>query len=419
MSTLTAEQSRPSLRRDASASALLAGFIAVAISYAGPLLVVLEASQRAGLSAELTASWVWAIAFGSGAVCFVLSWITRQPVMVAWSIPGAALLITVLPGYVAAGRLGDVIGAYLACAVLSVLLGVTGLVGKLLTVMPKPITAGVLAGVLFPFALKVAQAVVATPIVAGGLVLGYLIGRRFTPRYAVFVAMLLGGVLAATTGAARPLEVQFGLTVPQFIAPTFSWEAILGLGVPLFIVTTVGQNAPGLIVMHNSGYDCNDRLLLGSAGLASVLVAPFGSHALNLAAFTAAIATSDQAHHDPKRRYVAAMSCGLIYAGSGFFATFIVSLFSAIPADMITALAGVALLTPLQGSLYDTMHEGGHHPSVTHAALLTLAVTVSGIQPFGIVSAFWGLLAGLIAYALLRPRPAKASPEPAAEPVEK
>ncbi|WP_029212856.1 benzoate/H(+) symporter BenE family transporter [Arsenicicoccus bolidensis] len=397
----TATRTRPDLRRDASLSAVLAGFVAVAISYAGPLLVVLEAARAGGLSPQLTASWVWAISVGSGLVCLVTSWWTKQPVMVAWSIPGAALLITSLGDY----RSSDAIGAYVVCGVVSVLLGATGLVGRLLQAVPRPITAAVLAGVLFPFALKVAAAVVGQPVVAGGLVLGYLVGRRWQPRYAVFLALATGGVLAVVTGQAQAMAVRLTLTTPTWTTPTWSWDAILGIALPLLIVTAVGQNAPGLIVMHNSGYDADDRLLLGASGVASVLAAPFGSHALNMAAVTAAIATSEESHPDHDRRYVAGMACGFFYVLGGFAADTIVSLFSAIPAGMLTALAGVALLSPLQASIYDTMHEGDHHRSVTEAALITFAVTASGVQALGIVSAFWGLLAGVVAYAVLRPRP--------------
>ncbi|MCG7323033.1 benzoate/H(+) symporter BenE family transporter [Arsenicicoccus bolidensis] len=397
----TATRARPDLRRDASLSAVLAGFVAVAISYAGPLLVVLEAARAGGLSPQLTASWVWAISVGSGLVCLVTSWWTKQPVMVAWSIPGAALLITSLGDY----RFSDAIGAYVVCGVVSVLLGATGLVGRLLQAVPRPITAAVLAGVLFPFALKVAAAVAGQPVVAGGLVLGYLVGRRWQPRYAVFLALATGGVLAVVTGQAQAMAVRLTLTTPTWTTPTWSWDAILGIALPLLIVTAVGQNAPGLIVMHNSGYDADDRLLLGASGVASVLAAPFGSHALNMAAVTAAIATSEESHPDHDRRYVAGMACGFFYVLGGFAADTIVSLFSAIPAGMLTALAGVALLSPLQASIYDTMHEGDHHRSVTEAALITFAVTASGVQALGIVSAFWGLLAGVVAYAVLRPRP--------------
>lgn len=388
------------MRTDVSASAVLAGFIAVAVSYAGPLLVTLEAARAGNLTAAQTSSWVWAISVGSGLVCLLLSWRTRQPVMVAWSIPGAALLITMLGQY----RFSDVVGAYLVCGIVSALLGVTGLFGRLIAAVPRPITAAVLAGVLFPFAIKVASAVVSAPLVAGGLVLGYLVGRRLNPRYAVFLAMAVGGVLAVVTGAANAPAIRFAVTTPEWTMPTFSWSAILGIAVPLLIVTAAGQNAPGLIVMHNSGYDADDRLLLGASGVASAIFAPFGSHALNLAAVTAAIATSPEAHPDRDRRYIAGMSCGAFYILGGFAAVFIVSLFSAIPAGMITALAGVALLSPLQSALYDTMHEGSHHPTVIEAALITLAVTVSGVHPLGIVSAFWGLLAGLLAYGILRLR---------------
>ncbi|AKT52428.1 benzoate/H(+) symporter BenE family transporter [Arsenicicoccus sp. oral taxon 190] len=401
MSTAATTPARPDLRRDASASAVVAGFIAVAISYAGPLLVVLEAARAGGLSPQLTPSWVWAISVGSGLVCLVMSWVTKQPVMVAWSIPGAALLITSLGVY----RFSDAVGAYVVCGVASVVLGATGLIGRLLQLVPRPITAAVLAGVLFPFALKVAAAVAGQPIVAGGLVLGYLMGRRWQPRYAVFLALAVGGVLAVVTGQTQAMAVRLALTTPTWTTPTWSWEAILGIALPLLIVTAVGQNAPGLIVMHNSGYDADDRLLLGVSGVASVAAAPFGSHALNMAAVTAAIATSEESHPDRDRRYVAGMACGVFYVLGGFAATTIVSLFSAIPAGMLTALAGVALLSPLQASIYDTMHEGDHHRSVTEAVLITLAVTASGVQALGVVSAFWGLVAGVVAYAILRPRP--------------
>lgn len=407
--TATRPAHKPSIRRDFSVSATIAGFVAVAISYAGPLLVTLEAARAANLSPELTATWVWSISVGSGLICLIMSWITKQPVMVAWSIPGAALLITQLAVF----PFSDVVGAYIVCGAVSIVLGVTGWFGKLIAAVPKPITAAILAGVLWPFAIKVATAVVDQPIIAGGLVLGYLIGRRINPRYAVFVAMAAGGILAMATGATEALAIRLAVTIPTWTTPTFSIEAILGVAVPLLIVTAAGQNAPGLIVMHNSGYRANDRLLLGACGVGSVVFAPFACHALNMAAVTAAIATSTESHPDKDRRYIAGMSCGIFYIIGGFLATFIVSLFAAIPAGMITALAGVALLSPLQASLYDTMHEGKHHKSVLEAALITVAVTVSGIAPFGIVAAFWGLLAGIISYAILRPRPAK--PAPAAD----
>lgn len=392
---------RPSLRRDWSLSATLAGFVAVVVSYAGPLLVVLEAARAAELSSAQTASWVWAISVGSGITCVLCSWWFRQPVMVAWSIPGAALLITSLGNY----TFSDAIGAYIVTAILGLLLGVTGLFGKILDAIPKPITAAVLAGVLLPFSIQVAPSVVENPAPAGALVVGYLLGKRFVPRYAVFVAMASGIAVAWISGAITSVSPDFGLTVPVLTMPTFSWAAIAGISIPLLIVTAAGQNAPGLAMMKTANFPPHDRGLLGASGVASVLFAPFGSNALNLAAVTAGIATSPEAHPEHRRRYIAGIACGAFYIVFGAFASTIVTLFSAIPPGMISALAGVALLGALQGSMFDSMHQGNYQPAVIEAALITLVVTVSGIQPFGIVSAFWGILVGVVSFGILRRRP--------------
>lgn len=400
----SAGRRRRSLRADLSGSAIVAGFVAVAISYAGPLLVVLQAARAGGLSNEVTSSWVWAISVGSGVACILGSLITRQPIMIAWSIPGAAVLIGTLGSY----SLNEAVGAYIVCGVLSALLGATGLIGRLLAMVPRPITQAVLAGVLMPFAITVAGAVVKAPIVAGGIVIGYLVGRRFAPRYAVFGAMALGGILAVVTGTSSTLDVHPGITVPTLLVPQFSVGSILGIAVPLFIVTQAGQNAPGLIVMRASGFEPDDRLLLTGSGIMSVVFALFGAHALNLAAVTAAIATSAESHPDRGRRYVAGISTGIFYVLGGFLATMIVGLFAAIPPAMLTALAGVALLVPTQNALRATMQEGEYGPAVIEASLVTLVVSVSGIHPFGIVAAFWGLLAGIVTYAVLRRRPLKA-----------
>ncbi|GAA1749421.1 benzoate/H(+) symporter BenE family transporter [Kocuria aegyptia] len=396
-----AERPGRGLRRDWSASAALAGFVAVVVSYSGPVLVVLEAARASGLSAELTSSWLWAVSVGSGITCALMSLWTRQPVMVAWSIPGAALLVTSLGDH----SFSDAVGAYVVTGVLGLLLGATGLIGRVLAAVPTPITAAVLAGVLFPFSIKVAAAVVENPWVVGALVLGYLLGRRFLPRYAVFAALGLAVLTALLRGRIEPVALDLSLTQPVLTAPTFSWEAIAGISIPLLIVTAAGQNAPGLAMMHTAGYAARDRLLFGASGVASIAFAPFGSHALNLAAVTAGIATSPESHPDIGRRYVAGVSCGAFYVLFGLFADIVVTAFSAVPPGMITALAGVALLGALQGSFSESMRPGRHQPAVIEAALITLVVTVSGIAPYGVVSPFWGMLAGIAAYAILR-RPA-------------
>lgn len=394
----TEHSTRLPLRKSFSLSAVTAGFVAVAISYAGPMLVVLQAAQSAGLSAERTTSWVWSLAVASGVTCVVLSLVTRQPVVVAWSVPGAALLLTALGNY----SYSDAIGAYVVAAVLALIIGVTGWFGRLLAIVPKPVMAAVLAGVLLPFVLRAVEAVVTSPIVAGGLVVAFLIGRRFTRRYAVLVAMAVGAVLSAVTGQAHAPALTLDLSGPVWTTPTFDLQAIMGIAVPLVIVTMAGQNGPGLAMMGTLGYRVNDKLVLGGASLAWLVSAPLGSHGINLAAITAGICAGPEAHPDKQRRYMAGIFCGVFYILFGLFSNAAVALFSSVPAAMMAALAGVALLGALHGSLIDTISDFKENPIAAEAAVITLVVTASGVAPAGIVSPFWGLLAGSAAYLSLR-----------------
>lgn len=387
----------PGVLGDVSISAICAGFIAVAVSYAGPMLVIIQAAQRAGLNDDQTASWVWAVSVGSGIVGLVLSLFTRQPVVVAWSVPGSALLLTVLGDY----EFSDAIGAYIVAGLLGLVLSLSGLFGRLLAAVPRPILAAVLAGVLLPFVLNVTGAVLASPLVAGGLAVAYFVGRRLFPKYAVPGALVVGVVLSMIAGQAQSPELSLAVTVPLFTVPTFSIQAIMGISIPLLIVTMAGQNGPGLVMMRTSGYAPNDRLLLTGTCVASVIFAPFGSHAINLAAITAGICCGREAHEDPAKRYIAGAAGGVFFIGFGLFSATILDLFAAVPGELITAMAGVALLGALQGSMLDMLDTGSHGPAAIEAAVVTLIITASGIAPLGIVSPFWGVLAGTAVYLLL------------------
>ncbi|WP_255557103.1 benzoate/H(+) symporter BenE family transporter [Paeniglutamicibacter sp. Y32M11] len=387
----------PGVLGDVSISAICAGFIAVAVSYAGPMLVIIQAAQRAGLNDDQTASWVWAVSVGSGIVGLVLSLFTRQPVVVAWSVPGSALLLTVLGDY----EFSDAIGAYIVAGLLGLVLSLSGLFGRLLAAVPRPILAAVLAGVLLPFVLNVTGAVLASPVVAGGLAVAYFVGRRLFPKYAVPGALVVGVVLSVIAGQAQSPELSLAVTVPLFTVPTFSIQAIMGISIPLLIVTMAGQNGPGLVMMRTSGYAPNDRLLLTGTCVASVIFAPFGSHAINLAAITAGICCGREAHEDPAKRYIAGAAGGVFFIGFGLFSATILDLFAAVPGELITAMAGVALLGALQGSMLDMLDTGSHGPAAIEAAVVTLIITASGIAPLGIVSPFWGVLAGTAVYLLL------------------
>ncbi|MFJ2862763.1 benzoate/H(+) symporter BenE family transporter [Kitasatospora sp. NPDC087314] len=384
---------RRSLRRDVSGPALLAGLVCIAVSFSGPLVVVLAAAAAGRLDAAHTASWIWAVAIGSGLSGFVLSWWTRTPVITAWSTPGAALLVTSLGAY----PYREAVGAFLVSAVVVTLFGVTGWFGRLIAAVPSGIVNAMLAGILFSFGAGIFGAVHSAPVLVVGSFAAFLLAKRLAPRYAVPVALLAGGVLAALT-VGLPLHLgSSGPTRPVFTVPAFSWAAMVGLALPLTIVVLASQNAPGLGVMRAFGYRTDDRLLIGSTGVMSLLLAPFGSPGVNLAAITAAICSGPESHPDPRRRYVAGMSSGALYVLVGSFGGVLVSLFTGLPKELIAVIAGVALLASLQGSLAAAVaDEKGRD-----AAVVTFLASASGMSLFGIGSAFWGLLFGLGTHLVL------------------
>jgi benzoate membrane transport protein len=382
---------------DLSLSAAVAGFIAVVVSYSGPMVIILTAAHVAQLTPGQTTSWVWAVSIGSGATCIALSLWTRNPVITAWSTPGAALLVSSLGHY----SFGEAIGAYLVSAVAITLVGLTGVFGKLMARVPGPLVAAMLAGILFSFGVGMFDALPDTPIVPAVVLVTYLVVKRFTARYAVLAALVTGIAAAAATSTLDISNVRLELARPEWTTPTFGLAALVGLGIPRFIVTMASQNAPGLGVLKAAGFTPDDRKLIGTTGIASVLLAPFGSHAINLAAITAAICTGPEAHSDPRKRWPAGVFCGLFYLLVGLFGATLVSVFTGLPGQLVAAVAGVALLGALMGGLHGAMADTDHRES----ALITFLVTASGITLFGIGSAFWGLAFGLLAHFVLTTRP--------------
>ncbi|MGK4582052.1 benzoate/H(+) symporter BenE family transporter [Kitasatospora sp. HPMI-4] len=394
-----ASAGRRSLRRDVSLPALLAGLVCIAVSFSGPLVVVLAAAAAGHLDHAHTASWIWAVAVGSGLTCLLLSWWTRTPVITAWSTPGAALLVTSLGAY----PYREAVGAFLVSGAAVALFGLTGLFGRLIRAVPPGIVNAMLAGILFSFGTGVFGSLHQAPVLVLGTFAAFLLTKRHLPRYAVPVALLAGGALAAGT-VGLPLHLgDGGLVRPVLTAPAFGWSATVGLALPLTIVVLASQNAPGLGIMRASGYQPDDRLLIGTTGAVSVLMAPFGSPGVNLAAITAAICTGPESHPDPERRYIAGMSAGVLYLLVGSFGGVLVSLFTGLPAALIAVIAGVALLASFQGSLAGALaDEGGRD-----GAVVTFLATASGMSPFGIGSAFWGLLLGVGTHLLLHRRAAR------------
>lgn len=382
--------------RDFSASAIIAGFVTVLVGFTSSAVIVFQAAHTLGASPAQIGSWIWALGLGMGLTSIGLSLHYRQPVATAWSTPGAAMLITSAAGV----SMPEAIGAFLACGALITLFGFTGWFERAIGRIPLAIASAMLAGVLFRFGMEVFVAMQSQFLMVFAMFVLYLAARRWLPRYAVIAALAVGIAIAALEGLLQFDGLDLQLTRPVFTAPAFSASALIGIALPLFLVTMTSQNVPGAAVLRASGYDAPISPLIGWTGAATVLLAPFGAYALNLAAITAAICTGREAHEDPARRYVAAVVAGGFYVLIGLFGATVGALFLAFPKELVLAIAGLALLGTIGNGLANALAgEREREP-----ALITFLVTASGTALFGIGSAFWGLVAGILALALLRSR---------------
>ena len=381
--------------KDLSFSALIAGFVAVLVGFTSSVALVFQAAQALGASSAQTASWMWALGLGMGLTSLLLSWHARQPVLTAWSTPGAALL---------AGTSGvlmsDAIGAFIVCGALILLCGLTRVFERVMDRIPMAVASALLAGVLTRFAMDAVLSVKTAPALVLGMALVFLLARRWLPRYAVPVVLLADVALAGSQGRIHLDAVDWAWARPVWTTPSFHAAALMGVALPLFLVTMASQNLPGVAAQRASGYQTPVSTSISVTGLATVVLAPFGAYALNLAAITAAICMGREAHEDPKRRYTAAMSAGLIYIALGLAGGAVVGLLAAFPHELVAAIAGLALMGTIAGGLSSALKEERHRD----AAILTFLVTLSGVSVLGIGSAFWGVVAGAVALLLQRLR---------------
>ena len=372
---------------------VIAGLVSVIVNYGGTFILIFQAAKAAGLSPELTASWVWSISIGVGITGILLSWLSREPVITAWSTPAAAFLITAL----AAVPYAEAIGAYLLSALAFVILGLTGYFEKLIRFIPPSIASGLLAGILLQFGIGAFSSISIDPVLAIMLFLIYLLAKRISARYAVVSVLVFGFIFLLLQARIDFSGFALQLASPVFTAPEFSVNALLSVALPLFLITLTGQYMPGLLVLSNDGYQTGLRPILSLTGLGSLVMAPFGSHAFNLAAITAAICTGPESHPDPSKRWIAGIAAGIFYILVGIFGVTLAALFTAFPAAFISTLAGLALLGSIAGSLANAMSDS----AAREASLITFLAAAADISLFGIGGAFWGLIFGLISYAIL------------------
>lgn len=369
-----------------------AGFIAVLVGYTSSAAIVFQAAHAAGATPAEISSWLWALGIGMGLTCIGLSLYFKEPILTAWSTPGAALLITGLAGL----SMSEAIGIFLFNSLLITLAGFSGLFERLMRYVPKTLAAAMLAGVLLRFGVDVFVVLPKQAWLVGVMLASFLVARRYLPLYAVPLTFFIGLGVTATLGLFQMQHFELTFAQPLWMTPTFSVTSLIGVGIPLFIVSMASQNVPGLAVLRANGYTTPASPLIGFTGLAGLLLAPFGGFSFNLAAITAAMCMSKDADPDPKRRYLAAVCAGCFYIVTGVLGATVVSLFAAFPQALIVTIAGLALLGTIGNGLATALSEAKERD----AAVMTFLVTASGLSLFGLNSAFWGLTLGMVTAAL-------------------
>jgi len=372
-------------------SHISAGFIAVLVGYTSSVAIIFQAANAAGASAAELNSWMWALGIGMGASCIGLSLRYRNPVLTAWSTPGAALLVTSLSGL----TMSQAIGVFLFSSLLITLSGITGWFQKIMQYVPRHIAAAMLAGILIRFGMDLFTAMQSQWLMVGLMFIAFLLGRIWVPRYTVPLALAVGMLCAGSLGLLHLETLAWTPASPLLMPPEFSVSALIGVGIPLFIVTMTSQNVPGLAVLRANGYQTPASPLISWTGAAGLILGPFGGFSFNLAAITAAICMSKDADPDPSRRYLASVWAGMFYLFTGVFGATVVGLFAAFPVELVAAIAGLALLGTIGNSLAGALADDHGR----EAALVTFICTASGMTFMGIGSAFWGLVFGICVHA--------------------
>ncbi len=365
-------------------TAVMAGLIAVLVSAASNLPLFVQMFDAVNFTPEQSvsslASMYGALAISGAALCLVF----RAPIILGWNTAGLAVLIAEGPRFTP----GEAVGALLLAALILTLLGLTGLFDWIARHLPPPLAAALLAGVLLPFVLRGLTAIPTAPALLIPMLLAYLLGRAFAPRWAVPLALLAGLAAAVSTGAVHPGGAHLPVHL-TFIRPVFSAQAFVAITVPSVLLAVASQHLPGLAILSASGYrQVPPRPLVALTGLAGLLAAPFGSITLNLGAITAAICTGPDAHPDPARRFIAGLTCAAGYLALGLNAGVVLALVSVLPVPLLQGLAGLALLGPLLMGREGTMVA---EPRWREAALLTLVLTASGFTWLGVSAPVWGL----------------------------
>ena len=378
------------LKKDWSLSASVAGFLAVLIAYSGPLIIFFQAAQAAQVSDAMMASWIWGISMGAAIPSIYLSIKYKTPVVMGWSAPGTALLVTLFPQM----SIHEAVAAYIISAVVIFMIGATGYLDKILRLIPNGIAAGMMAGILFQFGLELFIATDTMPFIVFSMLACYLLAKRWSPRYTMIWVLLCGVILSVIFDKMNPVAMNLSITIPTLMLPEWSWNSTFNLAVPLILVSLTGQFLPGMAILNLSGYDIPAKPIITVSSIASLAVAYVGGITIALGAITAALCTGKDAHELKEKRYIAGIANGVFYLLGGLFAGSIVTIFSLLPEEMIAALAGLALIGAISTNITIAMKDDTQRD----AALITFLATASGMHFLGLSSVFWGICIGMMAH---------------------
>lgn len=378
------------LKKSATWSAFLSGFIIVLISSTGPLAILFQGAKAGHLSSQQTASWLLTIFLGSGLFGLILTLRHGMPIIGAWGSATTALLVTALPLH----AFPEVVGAYFVASAALLIVGLTGIFGKLMELVPRPVVMAMLAGVLFRFGVDIFTSLKSDYLLGIAMVLVFFIGRRFNWRAPVVGSLIVGLTIAGFQSKLVNPHVGVAIAKPIWVTPTFSLGAIFTLALPIFLMVMTTQNATGTAVLFNSGYQAPVNNIVTWGGLLSLVGAGFGGSGVNISAITAAIGTQAHADPNPKTRYFAGVSASVFYLLLGLFGGTVTGLFATLPPVLLVVLAGLALL-PIIGS---ATHEALTDLDYREAGLVTFLVTVSGISAWHLGAPFWGLVAGMLVH---------------------
>nr|WP_319536682.1 benzoate/H(+) symporter BenE family transporter [uncultured Vibrio sp.] len=369
-------------------SHLSAGFTAVLVGYTSSVVIIIQAATSAGATPSQIESWLLALGVTMGVTSIAYSWFYKTPILTAWSTPGAAMLVIASQQY----ELSVVIGSFVVSGVLILLTGIISPLSRALERIPPQLGTAMLGAILLPFCLGSFQAVSSAPITFLIMFAGFLVAKNTIPRYAMLVLLILGVVCAVAVEDATLNIEELSVAQPMWVTPGLDLGAVLNLSIPLYIITMLSQNLPGIAMMKSYQYDTPVKPILMGTGVTNILSAPFGGFSVNLAAISAAICMTPEVDSDKTQRYRAVVWAGVFYLIAGVFATTVVAIFLSLPDEVTKILAGFALLGTLMMCLQSAFHDEGYRES----ALFTFLITLSGVNFLGVSATLWGLLVGMM-----------------------